>query len=148
MSVRHINAKPGEYIAVHRRRRRAAAAAPQSTNEELFTFLITLGIGIAIFLVIMFWKIVVMCIIATVAIFLIWIFRTPLWITICWLTTQLFKLLCWGKNQICRVITAAWMKLKNCTSQKNSQTPAINATVSTEYSRASADYGKIIQNRR
>ena len=69
MSVRHVHARPGEYIAVHRHGR------PASDSER---WLYGIGIIGAIVFVCMFWQIILTCLIGAGVVWLIWVFRRPL----------------------------------------------------------------------
>ena len=77
MSVRHIHAKPGEYIAVHRRH--------GSSGNDNDGCAYALGIGLLVVAIAALWKIIV-CLAALAAVaWLVWTFRHAIWGGVCWL---------------------------------------------------------------
>ena len=74
MSVRHIHARQGEYIAVHR------GGGSSGSSDGWLTLI---GIVGGIVFVSLFWQIILACLLATGAIWLIWEFRAPLWTGVC-----------------------------------------------------------------
>ena len=127
MSVRHIHAKPGEYIAVHRGH--GGGGGSSSGGGEGCLGL--LAIIFVIWFIASFWKILVALAILCAVIWLIWIFRRPIWQGLCWIFTKLANLVCAGY----RGLQSYWSRKK--LSQQASP-----------YSNKSADYGKIRQHRR
>ena len=80
MSVRHIHARKGEYIAVHR------GGGSSGSSDG---WLVVIGIIGAIVFVCYFWQIILACLLAAGAIWLIWKFRAPLWGGVCWTARKL-----------------------------------------------------------
>lgn len=93
MKVRHIHAKPGQYIAVHRNR------GGSGHNGNDFGWLKLIIIGVGIWLVISFWQVIVALVITGVALWLLWIFRDPIWFGIRWTFGQLWNLCVMEKNK-------------------------------------------------
>lgn len=81
MSVRHIHARKGEYIAVHR------GGGSSGSSDG---WLVVIGIIGAIVFVCYFWQIILACLLAAGAIWLIWKFHAPLWAGVCWIAGKLW----------------------------------------------------------
>lgn len=136
MSVKHMYAKPGEYIAIHRSRRRKGNAS--SADSGYFYLFLLIAI---IAIIVCFWEIIVACLIAAAALWLIWIFRAPLGKAVWWMIRQIGKLMYKAGLMIGKWIKAGWIKFKNWRETKKSNDVERN----TEYNRKSDNYGKIIQ---
>ncbi len=141
MSVRHVHARPGEYIAVHRGH--GGGGGSSGGGEGCFGLL---AIIFVIWLIASFWEIIVAVAILCVVGWLIWTFRHPIWYGICWIFSKLANL-----------VQAGYRGLQARRAQKKytqNATPCPGAPVasitqnSTPYSSKSADYGKIRQHRR
>lgn len=141
MSVRHVHARPGEYIAVHRGH--GGEGGSSGGGEGCFGLL---AIIFVIWLIASFWEIIVAVAILCVVGWLIWTFRHPIWYGICWIFSKLANL-----------VQAGYRGLQARRAQKKytqNATPCPGAPVasitqnSTPYSSKSADYGKIRQHRR
>ena len=118
MSVRHINAKPGQYIAVHRHH-----GGGGNNNDGC-------GIGLLVVAIAALWKIIV-CLVALAAVaWLVWTFRHAIWSGICWLFRSSGNL-----------IGACRKRIQNRGAAKGLPQS------STPYFKNSADYGKIRQHR-
>ena len=129
MSVRHVHARPGEYIAVHRKHGNGSGHSGNGGGDEGCLYII--AIIIVIWIIASFWKILVALAIFCAVIWLIWTFRRPIWHGLCWIFTKLINLICAGYRGL----------QLYCSRKKHSQQPA-------PYSSKSADYGKIRQHRR
>ena len=127
MSVRHIHAKPGQYIAVHRGHG-GGGGSSSGGGEGCFGLL---AIIFVIWFIASFWEIIVAVAILCVVGWLIWTFRRPIWYGLCWIFTKLINLTCAGY----RGLQSYWSQ-KKLTQQ------------ATPYSNKSADYVKIRQHRR
>lgn len=88
MSVRHIHARPGEYIAVHRKQKRGI-----SRSDSIIAI-------IAILVAVSFWKFIVTGALIAAILYLIYIFRLPLGNAIRWSAKQLWSLIRRGKTKI------------------------------------------------
>ena len=133
MSVRHVHARPGEYIAVHRNHRNGSRSGGGhsgngSGNGGCLWLLATV---IVIWVIANFWEILVTLAILCAAIWLIWTFRHPIWHGVCWISKEFTNLICAG----CRGLQSYWSR------KRLSQQAA-------PHSNMSADYGKIRQYRR
>ena len=145
MSVRHINAKPGEYIAVHRngggRPSRGGGGGGCDLNEALFV------IGIILF--IFYWKeiITIAIILAIVAIvaMLIWTFRTQIWKGLCYGCTAIWRGLCFVMPLLWKASTAVYNTVRSCLSKSGRTPQSANAYFSQQHA---GDYGRIIQKHR
>ena len=142
MSVRHVHAKPGEYIAVHRHR------GGRSSGVEGIGCLAVIAFGFTVWFIVSYWKIILTCVIASLALWLIWEFRSPLWKAVCWISKQLWSLISKSLDLVVKAVRAGYLKIKNRQKKKCIQAPASICSASEEYNSSSADYGKIIQNRR
>lgn len=134
MSVRHIRARRGEHIVVHRNH--------GSFDER--GCLTVIAIGVAIWLIASFWQIIIACAAVAIVLWMIWIFRKPLCKTICWIAKQLWRLIALGSTTIGKPMCSIWQKFKDW----RNQNPTIPHSTSAKYNNPPADYGKIIQNRK
>ena len=131
MSVRHIHAKPDEYIAVHRNHGNGSGGGRSGNGGGDEGCLYIIAIIIVIWIIANIWEILVALAVFCAAIWLIWTFRRPIWRGLCWIFTKFINLICAGYGGL----------QKYCSRKKLSQQPA-------PYSNKSADYGKIRQHRR
>ena len=131
MSVRHIHARQGEYIAVHRGHGHGGRSGGGSSGGGGEGCLYLLAIIFVIWFIASFWEILVALAILCAVIWLIWTFRRPIWQGLCWIFTKLTNLLRKGYNGL----QSYWSR------KELSQQAA-------PYSSKSADYGKIRQYRR
>ena len=129
MSVRHIHAKPREYIAVHRGHGGKSGGGSSGGGGEGCLGLI--AIIFVIWFIASFWEILVALAILCTVIWLIWIFRRPIWQGLCLVFTKLANLTC-----------AGYRGLQTCWSRKKLLQQSV------PYSDKSADYGKIRQHHR
>ena len=129
MSVRHIHARPGEYIAVHRGHGGRSGGGSSGDGGEGCLGLI--AIIFVIWVIASYWEILVTLAILCAVIWLIWTFHRPIWHGLCWIFTKLRYLIC-----------AGYRGLQTCCSRKKLSQKA------TPYSNKSADYGKIRQHNR
>lgn len=118
MKVKHVNAKPGEHVVVHRQH-----GGGGGSGEEIGCFLL-IALGGIIWLIISFWKIILGLVILSVLGWLIWLFRRPIGGGFAWL----YKKLKAG--------------IQSCFSQK--KVPSASGT----YSKGGPNYGKIRQHKR
>ena len=132
MSVRHIHAKQGEYIAVHRKHGNGSSSGgrPRSGGDN-GGCLWLLATVIVIWVIANFWEILVTLAILCAAIWLIWTFRHPIWRGVCWISKELITLTCTG-----------FRGLQSYLSRKKLLQQAV------PHSNMSGDYGKIRQYRR
>ena len=128
MSVRHIYARPGEYIAVHRRH----GGGGGSGGGDGAGCLGLLGIIFAIWLVVTFWKIIVGAAMAGAAGWLIWNFRRPIWNGVCRTAANLVCLIRAGYGRL-----RAYCRARKELSRRDAPR-----------SGSLADYGQIRQHRR
>ena len=142
MRVRHVHAKPGEYIAIHRNH-----GGRSSSSGDVMFFLMLAATGLVIWLIVSLWEIILTCLLVVFALCLIWIFRTPLGKAICWSAKHLWILCVGGATQIGKCICFCWAKFKTRRTGTDSQSPSEILSLPAEYNSSSADYGKIIQNR-
>lgn len=109
MSVRHIHARPGEYIAVHR-----SGGAAAGGRESLTA----VGIIAVILAVVFFWEIILKAILFACAVvlavalasgvlYLLWTFRQQLWRGTCWIARILWSGICWLSPKVW--IGVCWM---------------------------------------
>ena len=124
MSVRHIHAKPGQYIAVHRHR--GSGGGTDAGCAQI------LGIGLLIVVIVSLWKIIVGLAVLAAAGWLIWTFRHAIWSGVC----RLFR-------SIGDLIGACRRRIRNRRAAK--RLPHGGALNLNCYY---ADYGKIRQHRR
>lgn len=118
MKIKHVNAKPGEHVVVHRQH-----GGSGSSGEEIGCFLLIVLGGI-VWLIVSFWKIILGLVIVGITVWLLWLFRRPIRGAFGWL----YKKLKAG--------------VQSCFSQK--KVPSANGT----YSKGGLNYGKIRQRRR
>ena len=146
MSVRHIHARPGEYIAVHRGHGHGGRSGRGSSGGSGTGCLYLLAIIFVIWFIASFWEILVSLAILCAVIWLIWIFRRPIWHAVCWIFSKLANLVQAGY----RVLQARRAQKKH--TQDATPWPGAPVTSITQnltpYSSKSADYGKIRQHRR
>ena len=142
MSVRHVHAKPGEYIAVHRNH----GGGGGGTSGDGMGCVTLVAVGFAIWLIVSLWKIILACLIVALALSLIWIFRTPLCKAIGWLAKLLWSFITWSISKIGMTASSLWGKFRNRKVQKCSQSSSEQCPFTPEYNTSSANYGKIIQN--
>ena len=145
MSVRHVHAKPGEYIAVHRNH---GGGGGGSSSSDGGGCLAVIAVIFVVWFIASFWQIIVACAVTAIILWMIWIFRKPLGKAICWSAKKIWHLIAISSTQISKGICSCWLKFNNWRNQKRCQNPAIPHSISPEYNNSSADYGKIIQNRR
>ncbi|MBQ8754533.1 MAG: hypothetical protein IJZ19_05835 [Lentisphaeria bacterium] len=131
MKVKHIHAKRGEYVAVHR----------GSNNGSGLDLLYIVIFMVAIWFIYKYWQVVAFFTVCAAVLWLIWTFRS-----------FLFKIICWFVKRFWRLIVFCFIQsgqfLKRIFSGKISNTtPALNETSFANY-KHSADYGKIVQHRR
>lgn len=131
MSVRHVHARPGEYIAVHRQHGSRGGGSGSGGGDGCLTLL---AIIFVIWIVASLWEIFVTLAIICAAGWLTWTFRRPLWAFLCWICAKLSLLLRAG----CKGIQA-WYSQKKL-SQTNG---AMNGNCVSDQS----DYEKIRQHR-
>ena len=124
MSVRHVHAKPGEYIAVHRNH----GGGGGGTSGDGMGCLTLVAVGFAIWL--------------------IWFFRAPLGKAIGWSAKHLWSFITWSMSKIGMTVSSAWMKFKNRKGQNNTQSSSEQHPFTPEYNSSTDNYGKIIQNRK
>ena len=96
MSVRHVHAKPGEYIAVHRNH----GGGGGGTSGDGMGCLTLVAVGFAIWLIVSLWEIILACLIIALAIWLIWLFRAPLGKAIGWSAKHLWSFITWSMSKI------------------------------------------------
>lgn len=146
MSVRHIHAKPDEYIAVHRNHGNGSGGGRSGNGGGDEGCLYIIAIIIVIWIIASIWEILVALAVFCAAIWLIWTFRRPIWHGVCWIFSKFANL-----------VQAGYRGLQACRAQKKhtqNATPCPGAPVasitqnSAPYSSKSADYGKIRQHRR
>lgn len=116
MSVRHIHAHPGEYIAVHR----GGGNGSSADSEKGFAVLI-IAVAVILFL---FWKAILtflfyalmVCLgvaFAAGALWLLWTYRSPIWQGICWIARKLWRAICWLSPKVwfgaCWVAKRLWL---------------------------------------
>ena len=144
MSVRHIHAKPGEYIAVHRGHGGKSGGGSSGGGGEGCLGLI--AIIFLIWFIASFWEILVALAILCAVIWLIWIFRRPIWQGLRWVFTKLANLVQAGYRGL-QARRAQKKHTQNATPWPGAPVASITQN-STPYSSKSADYGKIRQHRR
>ena len=149
MSVRHVHARPGEYIAVHRQHGgRVRGNGGGGTSRDNMGCLILVAVGVVIWLIVSLWKIILACLIIALVLWLIWIFQAPLGKAISWSAKHLWNFIIWAISKIGMTVSSVWMRFKNQKVQKNSQTSSVQHPVTPEYNNSTANYGKIIQKRK
>ena len=144
MSVRHVHAKHGEYIAVHRNH----GGGGGDTSGDGMGCLTLVAVGFAIWLIVSLWEIILACLIIALAIWLIWVFRAPLGKAIGWSAKHLWSFITWSMSKIGMTVSSAWMKFKNRKGQNNTQSSSEQHPFAQEYNSSTDNYGKIIQNRK
>lgn len=144
MSVRHVHAKPGEYIAVHRNH----GSGGGGTGGDGMGCLTLVAVGFVIWLIVSLWEIILACLIIAPVLWLIWIFRAPLGKAISWSAKHLWSFITWGISKIGMTASSAWMKFKSRKEQDNTLSPSEQHPFAPEYNSSTANYGKIIQNRK
>lgn len=98
MSVRHIYARDGEYIAVHRHHGGYVAGYSSSSDDD-DGWLILGGTLLGAVLIYLFWKIILMGIIVITMGWLIWKFRRPLYRLFKWAISSIWKnISCLGRK--------------------------------------------------
>ena len=132
MSVRHINAKPGEYIAVHRHhgsyyRSGGGGGGTGGGGEGCLSILAVLFV---IWIIASFWEIILGLVILSVIIWVIWWFRHPIWGGVRLISTKIWNCICVGGKRL----HSYYIRGKKV---------QINKTKNSK----SSDYGKIRQHR-
>ena len=141
MSVRHIHASPGEYIAVHRNGGYRPTHGGGSGSDGMGCLCI-----IGIILIFCFWKEILIIsfflgILALVG-WLIWTFRTQIGKGICIAGIAIWHGCCYVLSYVCIKIKAAYNAIRNRLAQRTKNPQPIGSCSS---SKQSTNYGKIIQ---
>lgn len=124
MSIRHVHAKRGEYIAVHRNYCHRGGSGETEGCLSLIAFIVVM------YLIFSFWKLIVWGAILIVTVWLIYTFREPIW-------SAIAALVKW----IVRAAAACLQRYRQRRRQKQLPPQA-------DYQIARpAEYGKIIQRR-
>lgn len=102
MSVRHIHAKPGEYIAVHRHhggyyRGGGGGGGTGGGGEGCLSILAVLFV---IWIIASFWEIILGLFILSVTIWVIWCFRHPIWSGVCLISAKVRNCICAGGKRL------------------------------------------------
>ena len=143
MSIRHVHARPGEYIAVHRGGTYHSARSNSSVNGAVFV--------IGFILLLCFWKPILTVIVAGFAIYFatkfLWLYRIQIWNGL-----RMLGGLLWNSSCSCYLRMRRWLANRKACRQIASQpqpqpTPVCLPPVrnSQHTYQSSATYGKIIQ---
>ena len=106
MSVRHIHARPGEYIAVHR----------GGDTDMTIVGIIAAVLTVVFFLEFILKAILFVCAVllavalAAGALYLFWTFRRELWDGICWTAKALWDGTCWTAQTLWSAAGWCWAK--------------------------------------
>lgn len=138
MKRRHVYANPGEYIVVHRKH-------DSSSNDDNGCMIILGTIIFGILLIVIYWKVILACLICAFIIWMLWYFRAPIGNAICWIAKQLWRLISMCTSKIVNGIRSIFLKPKDLSTNDECENIETPHSAFVRYDKSSPTYGKIIQ---